>query len=58
MRPWNVKRLFRLPNRTRDEWAARFKDDPDLHWKALLRHFQPGKPLIAAVEGYAVAGGT
>ena len=34
------------------------KADPDLHWKALLRHYQPKKPLIAAVEGYAVAGGT
>jgi enoyl-CoA hydratase len=36
----------------------RFADDPDLHWKALLRHHRPKKPLIAAVEGYAVAGGT
>jgi enoyl-CoA hydratase len=36
----------------------RFTADPDLHWKALLRHYQPKKPLIAAVEGYAVAGGT
>src|SRR5262249_21372807 len=25
---------------------------------ALLRHFVPMKPMIAAVEGYAVAGGT
>jgi enoyl-CoA hydratase len=33
-------------------------EDPDLHWKALLRHFRPSKPLIAAVEGYSVAGGT
>ena len=41
-----------------DEWTPRFAADPDLHWRALLRHFQPGKPLIAAVEGYAVAGGT
>jgi enoyl-CoA hydratase len=41
-----------------DEWTPRFDADPDLHWRALLRHFQPGKPLIAAVEGYAVAGGT
>jgi len=41
-----------------DEWTPRFNADPDLHWKALLRHFQPRKPLIAAVEGYAVAGGT
>ncbi|MEJ5254053.1 MAG: crotonase/enoyl-CoA hydratase family protein [Acidimicrobiales bacterium] len=40
-----------------DEYTKRFAQDPDLHWKALLRHFVPGKPLIAAVEGYAVAGG-
>lgn len=41
-----------------DEFTKRFQADSDLHWKALLRHFVPGKPLIAAVEGYAVAGGT
>ena len=41
-----------------DEWTPRFNADPDLHWKALLRHFQPRQPLIAAVEGFAVAGGT
>lgn len=41
-----------------DEWTPRFAADPDLHWKALLRHFQPRKPLVAAVEGIAVAGGT
>ncbi len=33
-------------------------EDPDLHWKALLRHYDVKKPLIAAVEGWAVAGGT
>jgi enoyl-CoA hydratase len=42
--------------------AEKYKDrreaDPDLHWKALLRHHQLKKPLIAAVEGWAVAGGT
>jgi len=42
--------------------AETYKDrtdaDPDLHWKALLRHYQLRKPLIAAVEGWAVAGGT
>ena len=38
--------------------AQRFADDPDLHWKALLRHHRLSKPLIAAVEGAAVAGGT
>jgi enoyl-CoA hydratase len=41
-----------------EEVAARMAADPDLHWKALLRHHQLRKPLIAAVEGYAVAGGT
>lgn len=40
------------------EAGARMQDDPDLHWKALLRHFRPGKPIIAAIEGYCVAGGT
>ena len=41
-----------------EKYQQRMADDPDLHWKALLRHYQPKKPLIAAVEGYAVAGGT
>ncbi len=31
---------------------------PDLHWQALLRHNLPMKPIILAVEGYALAGGT
>ena len=39
-------------------YTERFAADPDLHWKALLRHFRPSKPLIAAVEGFALAGGT
>lgn len=34
------------------------KSIPDLHWQALLRHNQPRKPVILAVEGYALAGGT
>jgi len=41
-----------------DEYTKRFASDHDLHWKALLRHYIPSKPLIAAVEGYAIAGGT
>jgi enoyl-CoA hydratase/carnithine racemase len=41
-----------------DQWSARFKSDSDLHWRALLRHYHLKKPLIAAVEGTAVAGGT
>jgi enoyl-CoA hydratase len=40
------------------EWTKRFAEDGDLHWKALLRHFRPRKPIVAAVEGYALAGGT
>jgi len=30
----------------------------NFHWKGLLREGRPTKPLIAAIEGYAVAGGT
>ncbi|WP_342374416.1 crotonase/enoyl-CoA hydratase family protein [Myxococcus stipitatus] len=41
-----------------DEWTKRIHAEKDLHWKALLRGFRVVKPLIAAVEGVAVAGGT
>lgn len=41
-----------------ETYKHRQEADPDLHWKALLRHYSLKKPLIAAVEGYAVAGGT
>lgn len=41
-----------------ERYRHRSEADPDLHWKALLRHYQLRKPLIAAVEGWAVAGGT
>ncbi|ATZ28367.1 crotonase/enoyl-CoA hydratase family protein [Streptomyces lavendulae] len=41
-----------------DAYRDRLKADPDLHWKAMLRHHRPRKPVIAAVEGYCVAGGT
>ncbi len=44
-------------SRDGDPWAARFKAEPDLHWKAFLRHYRLKKPLIAAVEGYCIAGG-
>ncbi|MFE9767594.1 crotonase/enoyl-CoA hydratase family protein [Streptomyces sp. NPDC005808] len=40
------------------EYRDRLKADPDLHWKAMLRHHRPRKPVIAAVEGHCVAGGT
>src|SRR5436190_11403693 len=38
--------------------AARMAEDPELPSKGLLRHYQPAKPLLAAVEGVAIAGGT
>jgi enoyl-CoA hydratase len=38
--------------------AQRMRGDAGLAWKALLRHHRLTKPLIAAVEGFAVAGGT
>jgi enoyl-CoA hydratase len=41
-----------------EKYQSRMEKDPDLHWKALLRQYQLRKPLIAAVEGWAVAGGT
>lgn len=41
-----------------EKYQSRTAEDPDLHWKALLRHYDLRKPLIAAVEGWAVAGGT
>jgi len=41
-----------------DEWGKRLQADPMLAWKGLLRNYRVTKPLIAAVEGYCVAGGT
>jgi enoyl-CoA hydratase len=43
---------------TDDEFQKLMAEVPDIHWQALLRHNRPLTPLIAAVEGYAVAGGT
>ncbi len=40
------------------EAGRRFKEDSGLAWKALLRNYRPVKPVVAAVEGYAIAGGT
>ena len=41
-----------------DEVRKRFEEVSDLHWQAMLRHNRPRKPVIAAVEGFAIAGGT
>ena len=37
---------------------ARMAEDPEIHWKALFRTYRPSKPIVAAVEGVAIAGGT
>lgn len=41
-----------------DEFMKIMAEVPDVHWQALLRHNVPKKPLILAVEGFALAGGT
>jgi enoyl-CoA hydratase len=50
--------LKQMHNPPDDEWSARFKKEPNLQWKSFLRDYRLKKPLIAAVEGYALAGGT
>lgn len=45
-------------DQSHNPWHARFKEDPNLQWKAMLRSYRLKKPLICAVEGYALAGGT
>ena len=44
--------------RATDEFMAVMTEVPNVHWQALLRDNRPNKPLILAVEGYALAGGT
>lgn len=39
-------------------WHARFREDPELHWKSMLKTYRLRKPLVAAVEGFALGGGT
>jgi enoyl-CoA hydratase/carnithine racemase len=41
-----------------EEFLAVMAEVPNVHWQALLRDNRPGKPIILAVEGYALAGGT
>jgi len=41
-----------------DEWAHRVLNTPDLAWTAWLKVNRPKKPIILAVEGHALAGGT
>lgn len=46
------------PGDDAEEIQRLMKDVPNLHWQALLRENRPNKPIILAVEGFAVAGGT
>lgn len=46
------------PSEDVEEIQRLMKEVPNLHWQALLRENRPVKPIILAVEGYAVAGGT
>ncbi len=43
---------------TEIDMKKRSAEDPEIHWKGLLRSYRPTKPMIAAVEGVAIAGGT
>jgi enoyl-CoA hydratase len=38
--------------------SERLKDDTDFIFRAILKTYRPTKPVIAAVEGVAIAGGT
>jgi len=42
----------------RDEFERRLYDDLSIMWKALLRDSRCNKPIVAAVEGPCIAGGT
>ena len=45
-------------HRSTEEFMELMATVPNVHWQALLRDDRPNKPLILAVEGYALAGGT
>ncbi|MCZ6644313.1 MAG: enoyl-CoA hydratase-related protein, partial [Gammaproteobacteria bacterium] len=40
-----------------NEWDERLVSDPGTTGRALLRNFDVGKPVIAAINGHAIAGG-
>lgn len=49
--------LFTGARKPEDEWDEKVLSDPTLTNRTLLRGFDPVKPVIAAVNGYAIAGG-
>ena len=51
-----ARSMAKLP--PEDEFEARCRDNPDTIFRGLLRSMRLTKPLVAAIEGYCVAGGT
>ena len=43
---------------TRDDFESRLQNDWSIMWKGLLRDYRCIKPIVAAVEGPCIAGGT
>lgn len=54
----DLKALAGKDGEADDPYAKRMAKERDLPFKALLRSYRPTKPIIAAVEGNAIAGGT
>jgi enoyl-CoA hydratase/carnithine racemase len=57
----DLDRLVRMMQGLRPpetEFDQRIKDDISLIYKGLLRNYQVWKPIVCAVKGYCVAGGT
>jgi enoyl-CoA hydratase len=54
----DLKTLSGKDGEATDAFARRMQEEPDLPFKALLRSYRPTKPIVAAVEGVAIAGGT
>jgi enoyl-CoA hydratase len=57
----DLGRLIPLMTRARapeDDWDKRLIAEPSITEAALMRNFELFKPVIAAVNGYALAGGT
>lgn len=49
--------LFTGVRKAEDEWDEKIQKNPSLLMKSLLREFDPEKPIIAALNGHAIAGG-
>lgn len=49
--------LYSGARQPQNEWDERIVADRDLTRRALLRNFDPGKPVVVAINGHAIAGG-